>query len=342
MYFRLKLPLGFSDDGVSVTTNQKASNLAQIQIASAFELSSQPMLMIDVNGVIAWCNSSYAKNINQPKWSIIGNKPYFMNDLFANKIDIQDIDKNTGIDPNWAVEVEYQNTYSGLPNTYQTIFTRVSEEDQSQCAYFIIQNDITLQKQQCNSLYKMANHDRLTGLPNRTMFATVLEHSLHQAKRQSTQSHLMMLDLDGFKKVNDKYGHSAGDYVLIEVGKRIQSIIRDSDFVARLGGDEFGIILMNIIKDEDAKIIASKLIASINKNIIYKSNILSVGASIGIAKYPKDAKNEGELQDKADAAMYEAKKLGKNIAIAFSNTESLKRPVITAEIEIEQIQTIAG
>lgn len=324
-----------------MTTNPKASNLAQIQIASAFELSSQPMLMIDANGVIVWCNASYAKSINQPKWSIIGNKPYFMNDLFANKINLVEVYKNTLNDINWAIEVEYKNTYTGLTNTYQTIFTKITEEDQSECGYFVIQNDITLQKQQCNSLYKMANHDRLTGLPNRTMFATVLEHSLHQAKRQATQSHLMMLDLDGFKKVNDKYGHSAGDYVLVEVGKRIQSIIRDSDFVARLGGDEFGIILMNIVKDEDAKIIASKLIASINKNIIYKGNVLSVGASIGIAKYPKDAKNEGELQDKADAAMYEAKKLGKNIAIAFSNTEPLKRSVITPEIGIEQIQTIA-
>ncbi|MBF0568585.1 MAG: diguanylate cyclase [Nitrospirae bacterium] len=173
--------------------------------------------------------------------------------------------------------------------------------------------EIAIHKHKMDTKIKeLAHYDYLTGLPNRALFFDRLEQSLKQAKRNKKDVALLMIDLDGFKCINDRMGHEAGDEVLIEIAKRLKYQIRDSDTVARLGGDEFVVILTNLSGHEDAETLALKIIVSIGKPFHFKTPYCAIGASIGISFYPTDGYEAETLLKKADVAMYRAKENGKN------------------------------
>lgn len=163
-----------------------------------------------------------------------------------------------------------------------------------------------------NKLKELAHYDCLTGLPNRALFFDRLEQALKQAKRTNKEVALLMIDLDGFKCINDRMGHDAGDEVLIEVAGRLKKQIRDTDTVARFGGDEFVVILTNLSEAGDAETLALKIIVAIGKPFHFNMPYCAVGASIGISFYPFDGYYAETLLKKADAAMYRAKENGKN------------------------------
>lgn len=157
-----------------------------------------------------------------------------------------------------------------------------------------------------------AHMDALTGLPNRKHLTEVLEHILSKAKLENSIIAVMFLDLDGFKSVNDTYGHEIGDLLLKNVALRLNSCIRQSDTAARLGGDEF-IVLIHGAKDvKNIEPIAEKIIRALNKEFELNGIIVNISASIGICIFPDHAGNADEMLHKADTAMYEAKKSGKN------------------------------
>lgn len=162
----------------------------------------------------------------------------------------------------------------------------------------------------------MAYHDNLTGLPNRKVFEDRMSMGLSRGKRKGERLGVMFLDLDGFKKINDRYGHEAGDEVLREVSQRLKKLVRESDTVSRFGGDEFVFLLQDISRAGDLKGIAKRVIAEIGKGIEFRGEELRVGVrvgvSIGISVYPRDGKDGEELIKKADEAMYLAKRSGKN------------------------------
>lgn len=152
----------------------------------------------------------------------------------------------------------------------------------------------------------MAYHDALTGLPNLQLFRDRLGQSLHYAQRHQSGMALLYLDLDGFKPVNDRYGHAAGDIVLREVARRISGLLRKSDTVARIGGDEFAVILAE--SGDSAALVAGKCREAIRRPVPFEGHDLAVGVSIGIACFPEDGATEDELLKKADQAMYAAKR----------------------------------
>jgi diguanylate cyclase (GGDEF)-like protein len=172
--------------------------------------------------------------------------------------------------------------------------------------------DIAERKQAEAKLTQLALYDQLTGLPNRTMFYERLTALLPQARRTKSEMALLFIDLDGFKVVNDTLGHSIGDQLLQEVGKRLRACIRESDTAARMGGDEFTVILNNLQDSEQTTNIAEKIINAINQPMHLNGKICKVGASIGIAIYPNHAENAHDLVRAADSAMYHAKASGKN------------------------------
>jgi diguanylate cyclase (GGDEF)-like protein len=158
-----------------------------------------------------------------------------------------------------------------------------------------------------------ANYDMLTDLPNRLLFNDRVKQTLEISKRYNQRFALMFLDLDDFKKVNDNYGHKAGDTVLKEISKRINDFIRTSDTFARIGGDEFIIILNNIKSKKDISKVATMIIEIVSKPIkVNKSSNVIIGVSIGISVFPEDGDAEDEILKKADNAMYKAKTKGKN------------------------------
>ena len=163
------------------------------------------------------------------------------------------------------------------------------------------------------SLDHLARHDPLTGLPNRRMFFDRLEHAIANSRRSGKQLAVLFIDLDRFKEINDTYGHSAGDAVLVEVSKLLKSAVREVDTVARLGGDEFVILLEVIRETEDAAAITRKLHERFRQTMQIEGREMIVYASIGIGIFPRDGKDADELMQNADKAMYDAKHIAKNV-----------------------------
>jgi diguanylate cyclase len=157
------------------------------------------------------------------------------------------------------------------------------------------------------ALSKLANHDPLTGLPNRTYFQDFINHSLSHAQRQKQQLYLLFIDLDRFKKINDSQGHEVGDAVLKIVATRLDELLRADDFVARLGGDEFAVLFSHPSINKAASNLARKIIKIISEPFEIAGRSYTLGASIGISVYPDDAGDANTLLRQADLAMYQAK-----------------------------------
>ena len=161
-------------------------------------------------------------------------------------------------------------------------------------------------------LRRLANHDALTGLPSLRLGTDRLARALAGARRHDIMAALMFVDLDGFKSVNDTMGHEAGDRVLKVVAGRLLAAVRETDTVARYGGDEFIIVLTDVGNRDAAARVAEKVIESVARSISHDGNLVSVGASVGIALYPDHGESPGELLKRADEAMYAVKRHGKN------------------------------
>jgi diguanylate cyclase (GGDEF)-like protein len=166
--------------------------------------------------------------------------------------------------------------------------------------------------QERDALKDKATHDPLTGLANRSLFHDRLSSKVDYSTRYGAGLAIMIIDLDGFKHVNDTYGHAAGDFLLQVIAGRINACTRSNDTVVRLGGDEFAIILPEIDNDRSAITIANKIINTIAESVIINGREVSVTASIGIALHSRYGSSADELIESADLAMYSAKNNGKN------------------------------
>ncbi len=184
--------------------------------------------------------------------------------------------------------------------------------------YVGIVRDITERVRTRERLHRLAHYDALTNLPNRTLFTDRLEQVLRRADRERRNVALLFLDLDGFKAINDTFGHDAGDRVLQAVAERLKTCVRDSDSVARLAGDEFAVLLENITQADGARRISEKILDVLSGAISVDSRDVRVTCSIGIGLYPDDVTPaSGDeaatlLLHHADIAMYCAKQRGPN------------------------------
>lgn len=172
--------------------------------------------------------------------------------------------------------------------------------------------DNTEQRCKDEQLWLQAHYDGLTSLPNRNLFWERLMQNLRRAKRDRRAVAMLWIDLDGFKSVNDHWGHAAGDELLIKVAYRLNSRMRDTDTVARMGGDEFAVILPDIAESGAAEQVATDLVTRLAEPITLKCGVCHITASIGMALYPLHSEDAGALVKYADLAMYAAKRAGKN------------------------------
>ena len=179
----------------------------------------------------------------------------------------------------------------------------------------------------------LAHHDPLTQLPNRVLFKDRLEHAVNLARRNNQVVALLFLDLDNFKQINDTLGHLAGDELLVIVSRRLKNLLRHTDTVARLGGDEFAILLENVAGKRQTRNIASKILDALSEPVSIADQEFHITASIGIAMAPYDDSRPDDLIRDADAAMYEAKRRGKN-AYSFFTSELLQRA--TSQLNLER------
>jgi diguanylate cyclase (GGDEF)-like protein/PAS domain S-box-containing protein len=179
----------------------------------------------------------------------------------------------------------------------------------------VVFRDISEKKKAEQRIIYLTQHCSLTDLPNRVLFGDRLKQAIVNAKRSHVKFALLFVDIDGFKPVNDRYGHAVGDMLLQRIGKRMKQCLRELDTIARIGGDEFVAILPVVNEAEDAVSIAERLRQSIEEPFAVDNRMLAVSASIGVAVYPDDGSDEQTLQVNADNAMYRAKGRGGNAVV---------------------------
>jgi diguanylate cyclase (GGDEF)-like protein/PAS domain S-box-containing protein/hemerythrin-like metal-binding protein len=187
--------------------------------------------------------------------------------------------------------------------------------------YFISAiQDITERKQAEQMISFMAYHDKLTGLPNRALLFDRLSQAMSQAKRDAKNVALLFVDLDGFKEINDSFGHEAGDCVLKMAAQRFLACVRAVDTVSRFGGDEFAIILGGLDDPQQAKGVAEKIVQAFAQGLtLPDGQVCHVGTSVGISIYPEHGSAMDNLITAADKAMYESKHHGKNSFTFYRN-----------------------
>jgi diguanylate cyclase (GGDEF)-like protein/PAS domain S-box-containing protein len=176
----------------------------------------------------------------------------------------------------------------------------------------LVLTDSTVRRQQEDRLWTLGHHDSLTSLPNRKLFMDRCEQALSLAKRRDSVAAVLWIDLDGFKAVNDKLGHAAGDALLQQVAQRLKTRIRDSDTLARIGGDEFAVVMSDVQNSVAVALVANALVASLNDPFNLPQGVAHISCSIGVALYPEQALTVETLIQCADMAMYTAKHAGKN------------------------------
>lgn len=194
--------------------------------------------------------------------------------------------------------------------------TTIDVEGRHEFSAFI--RDITNKKESEEIIWKQANFDKVTNLPNRHMFHDRLDQEIKKAHRAGLQMALLFIDLDRFKEVNDTLGHDMGDILLMETSRRINSCIRESDTVSRLGGDEFTVILSEVDETRDVERVAQSILKILAEPFQLGDEMAYISASIGITFYPDDADSVEDLLKNADQAMYVAKNLGRNQSSYFT------------------------
>ncbi len=153
----------------------------------------------------------------------------------------------------------------------------------------------------------MAKHDALTKLPNRWLFDEQTEQMLRLARRTNKSCAILMIDLDNFKMINDRYGHLIGDQAIKKVGQKFTNTLRESDLVSRWGGDEFAILLFDVVKNDDVIVVIKKIFSAFDEPIIIDEKTLNILLSVGVAKYPQNGDDIILLLKHADSALYVAK-----------------------------------
>jgi diguanylate cyclase (GGDEF)-like protein/PAS domain S-box-containing protein len=309
--------IGVLGIGHDITENQTLLNKVtegQKLLEDLLDAIPLNIYQIDLNGKLTFVNETIAKSLKMKKSNILGKTAYdFYPEELAKKYTTDDalVIKSKRV---FETVEEHQDPNS--ESTYvKVIKIPIFDVKQNVIGIQGIFWDITSEYNQKKLLEHSAKYDSLTGLPNRFLFNEILETSMNKIDKRNMA--VLYIDLDGFKAVNDTFGHEAGDMVLKVVSKRMSEIIREEDSVARLGGDEF-VIYISGIKDKNSICkILNRLLKDINQPIPYEvegeEHSLKVSASIGITLFPlNSAIDSKELLRQADQAMYDAKNSGKN------------------------------
>ncbi len=284
------------------------------------------------DGKIIYVNSTLADMWGGPEEELLGTDSI---DYYHNKDDIQwVINKLRHHRPVTNHEME-MNRADGSTVWFQVNMVATWVDDTRVILTWF--NDISEIRRARFQLKHMATHDSLTGLANRMRFNEFMEEALTRSRRLNKPGSLLYLDLDGFKAVNDSYGHNMGDFLLQQVAKRLTSTLRETDFVARLGGDEFAVVIEALSEQVRPQQVAKKILHSIREPYENDGNRAKIGVSIGIAYFGPELMGLKAITRCADSAMYRAKHGGKGrICVYDSNLDGSANELVNSKPEPEQ------
>jgi len=278
---------------------------------SVCELSSQAIMITDANVNIIRVNHAFTKITGYKEEDALGKNPSFLSSGRHEQEFYQALWASLIEDGMWTGEI-YNRRKSGELYLQSITIKALSNSVGDVENYIAMFIDITQEREQTLQLKHLSEHDVLTGLPNKSLLQKEFLYALAVAKRQSTQLGLLFIDLNNFKPINDKYGHTFGDNMLQAIAIRMQSCIRETDIVSRVGGDEFVVLVSNTESDKNCAILTEKLKNIISQVILIEHVPLQVSASIGVANYPEQGDSLEALLSVADKAMYEDKKVMKS------------------------------
>ncbi len=326
--------------GASLDITDSVRQSERLRLAArVIESTHEAVVITDREARIIEVNPAFCRITGYSAAETVGRKPGFWKSQHHDKTFYTRLWEALRTEGFWQGEIWNQRANGDVFPTWQTI-SAVRDEHGEITHYVSVFTDISELVESRSQLLHLAQHDALTDLPNRLLYLDRLRHALERARREQQRLAVLFLDLDRFKHINDSLGHALGDRLLVEVALRLRSTVRSEDTVARMGGDEFILLMENLRQDEDAALLAQKLLQVMSAPFHLEGHEFYITSSIGISLYPRDGTDAETLVRNADAAMYRAKAQGRN-AYAFY-TEALTHSAMErVQIETELRQAIA-
>ncbi|NTV48743.1 MAG: EAL domain-containing protein [Geobacteraceae bacterium] len=304
-------------ENLELQVKQRTAELRKLN--TAVEQSANSVVITDVNGIIEYVNPKFSEVSGYSREEVIGQNPRILKSDKQPDEYYADMWSTITAGQEWQGEF-CNKTKDGKRYWELCNIAPIKDESGVITNYVAIKEDITGRKINEEQLYYQANFDALTGLPNRYYFQKYLEMQMELINRESQYLSLMVLDIDNLKFVNDTFGHEFGDSLIKEIARRLEAVCGHSCVVSRFVGDEFTIIPPMSADVDDARQRADKVLGAMNDAFTVKGTEIIATASIGVVLYPEDGECVESLLKNGEAAMYEAKKNGKN-SISFYTRE---------------------
>lgn len=309
--------LDFSGNAISVmslvqdiTKNKRMEDKLRLS-ASVFLHAKEGIFITDGNANIIDVNKTFEEITGYSRTEVLGKNPNMFKSDKQSAEFYAELWASITNEGYWTGEIWNRRKNNEIYAQLLTI-SAVKDAHGDVQNYIAIFSDISESKQQQYRLEQMAHYDVLTSLPNRSLLAERLDKALLDSQKDCKFVAVVLLDLDGFKEINDNFDHSIGDELLVTLSKRFKSTLRDTDTISRFGGDEFVAVLANLEQANDFMNIVRNMLKEASKPVIYQDHKLKVSASIGVTVYPTDNTDADQLIRHADQAMYLAKQKGKN------------------------------
>ena len=295
---------------VDLTERKQAEEKLKLA-ANVFSHAREGIMITDAKGIIIDVNDTFTATAGYSREEAIGQNPRILKsgrqspDFY---VDMWQVLLEKGF---WSGEV-WNRRKNGEVYAEMLNISSVKEVSGKIINYVALFTDITLMKEHEGQLERIAHYDLLTNLPNRVLLADRLSQAMLQCSRHAQSLAVVFLDLDGFKHVNDAYGHDVGDELLIALSIRMKEALREGDTLSRIGGDEFVAVLTDLTAVEDCEPVLERFLLATSEPVTIGDVVVNVSASIGVTLYPQDSVNADQLMRHADQAMYVAKQSGKN------------------------------
>ena len=306
--------------------------------ASVFTHAKEIIMITDPEGRILEVNDTFSVITGYSREEVIGQNPKFLKSGKQTTKFYDNLWQTLNQSGHWHGEM-WNSRKNGETFIEMKTISAVQNERGITTHYVALGNDITAIKAHQKQLEHIAHYDVLTQLPNRVLLADRLSQAMLHCNRHNNMSvAVVFLDLDGFKDINDAYGHDMGDKLLIALSIRMQKALREDDSLARIGGDEFVAVLPDLVKltaIKDCEPVLRRLLLAASEPITIDNKVLNVSASIGVTLYPQDDVNSDQLMRHADQAMYVAKESGKNRYHLFDTAQD-----VAVKVQLESLEVI--
>jgi diguanylate cyclase (GGDEF)-like protein/PAS domain S-box-containing protein len=320
----------------SIAIEKKQAEVRLKRAASVFTHADEGIIITDATATIIEVNDTFSRITGYPAEEVLGKNPNFLKSGRHTEDFYREMWATISTEGHWRGEIWNRRKDGEI---YPEMLTISAVKDSAGIVqhYVSLSTDITPMKAYQGQLERIAHYDALTNLPNRVLLADRLSQAMVQCQRRNQSLAVAFMDLDGFKAVNDNYGHNVGDELLIAVSQHMKEALREGDTLARIGGDEFIAIMVDLENSEDSKPVLKRLLKAASKPVTLGNVVMEVSASIGITLFPQDGVDAEQLMRHADQAMYVAKQAGKNRYHLFDTEQDIA--INTQRKSIDNVRT---